>query len=188
MYIIAGPNGAGKTTASFAILPEMFMCEEFVNADEIAAGLSPFHPEKVSIQAGRLMLERIHALLNAGATFAFETTLATKSYVHIIHLAHQLGFHVTLIFLALDTKELAIERVRTRVAEGGHHIPTDVIIRRFDHGLQNFFHRYMPLVDQWIFVDNSSDPFRLVAHGDRSNTVICENAMWNQFQSQCHAL
>lgn len=92
MYIIAGPNGAGKTTASFAILPEMFMCEEFVNADEIAAGLSPFHPEKVSIQAGRLMLGRINTLLNAGATFAFETTLATKSYVNLIRRAHQLGY------------------------------------------------------------------------------------------------
>ena len=98
MYIIAGPNGAGKTTASFAILPEMFMCEEFVNADEIAAGLSPFHPEKVSIQAGRLMLERINTLLDAGATFAFETTLATKSYVNLIRRAYQLGYQVNLIF------------------------------------------------------------------------------------------
>ena len=119
MYIIAGPNGAGKTTASFAILPEMFMCEEFVNADEIAAGLSPFHPEKVSIQAGRLMLERINTLLDAGATFAFETTLATRSYVNLIRRAHQLGYHVNLIFLAMKSTELAIQCVSREWQKAG---------------------------------------------------------------------
>lgn len=187
MYIIAGPNGAGKTTASFAILPEMFMCEEFVNADEIAAGLSPFHPEKVSIQAGRLMLERINTLLNAGATFAFETTLATKSYVNLIRRAHQLGYQVYLIFLALKSTDLAIQRVSTRVAEGGHHIPTEVIVRRFEHGLHNFFHRYVPVVDQWMLVDNSSDPFRLIAHGDDANSFVLEGQTWNLLKSHSHA-
>lgn len=187
MYIIAAPNGAGKTTASFAILPEMFMCEEFVNADEIAAGLSPFHPEKVSIQAGRLMLERINILLEAGATFAFETTLATKSYVNLIRRAHLLGYRVNLIFLALKSTDLAIQRVSTRVAEGGHHIPTEVIVRRFEHGLNNFFHRYAPVVDQWMLVDNSSDPFRLIAHGDATHSFVLEGQTWNLLKSHSHA-
>lgn len=183
MYIIAGPNGAGKTTASFAILPEMFMCEEFVNADEIASGLSPFHPENVSIQAGRLMLERINTLLSQHVNFAFETTLATKSYASFVRRAHGEGYRVSLIFLALDSPELAIERVRTRVSEGGHHIPTDVIIRRFEHGLRNLFRLYMPIVDEWIFVNNSSIPFRTIAHGTATEAVIHEEKTWSQLKA-----
>lgn len=187
VYITARPDGAGKTTASFAILPEMFMCEEFVNADEIAAGLSPFHPEKVSIQAGRLMLERINTFMDAGATFAFETTLARKSYVNLIRRAHQLGYHVNLIFLALKSTELAIQHVSTRVAEGGHHIPTKVIVRRFEHGRHNFFQRYVPVVDPWMLVDNSSDPFRLIAHGDAAQSFVLEGQTWNLLKSHSHA-
>lgn len=109
IYIIAGPNGAGKTTASYTILPEIFDCHEFVNADEIARGLSPFNPEGVGIQAGRLMLKRINELLEKGKTFAFETTLATKSYQSLIVQAQALGYEVILLFLALNSTELAID-------------------------------------------------------------------------------
>lgn len=121
LYIIAGCNGAGKTTASFSILPEMLDCKEFVNADEIAKGLSPFQPEKVAFEAGRIMLQRIDQLLNNNETFAFETTLSTRSYKNKITEAKQSGYTVILLFFWLQNIELAKERVKIRVAEGGHN-------------------------------------------------------------------
>ena len=126
LYIIAGCNGAGKTTASYTVLPEMLDCREFVNADEIAKGLSPFNPESVAIDAGRLMLQRMDDLLIAGEDFAFETTLATRSYVKFIDQAHAMGYFVSLLFFWLPTPELAIVRVATRVSKGGHDIPEEV--------------------------------------------------------------
>ena len=131
LYIIAGCNGAGKTTASYTVLPEMLDCREFVNADEIAKGLSPFNPESVAIDAGRLMLQRMDDLLIAGEDFAFETTLATRSYVKFIDQAHAMGYFVSLLFFWLPTPELAIVRVATRVSKGGHDIPEEVIRRRY---------------------------------------------------------
>lgn len=131
LYIIAGCNGAGKTTASFTILPEILDCREFVNADEIARGLSPFQPEKVAFEAGRIMLKRIDELLLSKQSFAFETTLATKSYKNKIHEARNNGYDITLLFFWLNNTALAIERVKTRVLEGGHNINADVIERRF---------------------------------------------------------
>ena len=137
-YIIAGCNGAGKTTASYTILPEILDCKEFVNADEIAKGLSPFRPEKAGIEAGRLMLQRIKILLESGENFAFETTPSTRSYVNFIEKAKEQNYQVTCIFFWLHSVELAISRVETRVREGGHHIPEDVIRRRYKSGLMNF--------------------------------------------------
>ena len=134
LYIIAGCNGAGKTTASFTVLPEMLNCHEFVNADEIAKGLSPFNPEGVAIQAGRLMIERILHLLKEGVTFAFETTLATRSYVNLIQRAQKRGYFVTLLFFSLSSPEQAVARVAKRVSEGGHNIPTNVVLRQSPHG------------------------------------------------------
>ncbi len=122
LYIIAGCNGAGKTTASFTILPEILACKEFVNADEIAKGLSPFQPEKVQIESGRIMLSRINELLDTDENFAFETTLASKSYRTKIQKAQQKGFNVILLYFWLQNIDLAIERVRTRVLEGGHNV------------------------------------------------------------------
>jgi len=135
LYIIAGCNGAGKTTASFTILPEILDCKEFVNADEIAKGLSPFQPEKVSFEAGRIMLERINDLLDRKENFAFETTLASKSYKSKIFLAREKGYNVTLLFFWLRNVNLAIERVKTRVLEGGHNIEIEVIKRRYINGV-----------------------------------------------------
>ena len=122
LYIIAGCNGAGKTTASFTILPEIIECREFVNADEIAKGVSPFQPEKVAFEAGRIMLNRIKDLLASDECFAFETTLATRSYKSKIEEAKRKGYTATLIFFWLENVELAKERVRIRVSEGGHNI------------------------------------------------------------------
>lgn len=163
LYIIAGCNGAGKTTASFTILPEILDCKEFVNADEIAKGLSPFQPEKVSFEAGRIMLERINDLLESKENFAFETTLATKSYKSKIYLAKEKGYNVTLLFFWLQNVNLAIERVRTRVLEGGHNIETEVIERRYKRGIQNLFKIYLPIADEVMIFDNSEGKHDLIA-------------------------
>ena len=128
LYIIAGCNGAGKTTASYSVLPDLLNCREFVNADEIAKGLSPFNPESVAIEAGKLMLQRINLLLCQRKTFAIETTLATRSYASLIKRAHEKGYQVVLLFFWLSSPEMAIERVAKRVSEGGHNIPTETSV------------------------------------------------------------
>ena len=155
LYIIAGCNGAGKTTASFTILPEIIECKEFVNADEIAKGLSPFQPEKVAFEAGWIMLKRITELLENEESFAFETTLSTRSYKLKVEEAKQKGFTVTLLFFWLQNVELAKERVRIRVTEGGHNIESSVIERRYLKGIKNLFDIYLPVVDGALIFDNS---------------------------------
>ena len=154
LFIISGCNGAGQTTASYSVLPELLGCREFVNADEIARGLSPFNPESVAIEAGKLMLRRINLLMAERKTFAIETTLATKSYVNTIKKAQELGYTVILLFFWLPSPEMAAERVAKRVSEGCHNITTDVIYRRYWAGLQNFFTIFAPIVDSWMFYDN----------------------------------
>jgi predicted ABC-type ATPase len=163
LYIIAGCNGAGKTTASFTILPEILDCKEFVNADEIAKGLSPFQPEKVSFEAGRIMLHRITELLSQNENFAFETTLATRSYKNRILEAKKNNYNVSLLFFWLKNPELAKERVKTRVLEGGHNIPEDVIERRYHKGIKNLFEIYLSIVDQALLFDNSEGKHELIA-------------------------
>jgi len=163
LYIIAGCNGAGKTTASFTILPEILNCKEFVNADEIAKGLSPFQPEKVSFEAGRIMLERINTLLESKENFAFETTLASKIYKSKIFLAKEKGYNVTLLFFFLRNENLAIERVKTRVLEGGHHIETEVINRGYKNGIKNLFEIYLSIADEVMIFDNSEGKHELIA-------------------------
>lgn len=163
LYIIAGCNGAGKTTASFTILPEILDCREFVNADEIAKGLSPFQPEKVSFEAGRIMLNRINELLSENETFAFETTLSTRSYKSKIIEAQEKGYRVTLLFFWLQNVQLATERVKIRVSEGGHNIEPDVIERRYTRGIKNLFDIYLPIVDSAFIFDNSEARHELLA-------------------------
>jgi predicted ABC-type ATPase len=163
LYIISGCNGAGKTTASFNILPELLNCKEFVNADEIARGLSPFQPENVSIEAGRLMLKRIDELINSNQDFSFETTLSTKSFINTIEFAKSKGYYVTLIFFWLESVELAKDRVRKRVSEGGHNIESDVIERRYKAGIKNLFKLYFNKVDSLLIYDNSTAESELIA-------------------------
>ncbi len=163
LYIIAGCNGAGKTTASFTILPEVLNCKEFVNADEIAKGLSPFQPEKVSFEAGRIMLHRINELLAENENFAFETTLSTRSYKNKIIEAKEKGYRVTLLFFWLQNSELAKERVKIRVTEGGHNIEPEVIERRYIKGIRNLFDIYLPIVDGALIFDNSEGKHELLA-------------------------
>ncbi|MDE6561487.1 MAG: zeta toxin family protein [Muribaculaceae bacterium] len=157
LYIIAGCNGAGKTTASFNVLPQILNCKEFVNADEIAKGLSPFCPESVAIQAGKLMLERIKTLMADGVSFAIETTLATRSYKNLVLKAQEKGYNVSLLFFWLKSPEVACERVKKRVSEGGHYIPAETIFRRYWLGLENLFRIFMPIVDDWSLYDNNNE-------------------------------
>ena len=180
LFIIAGCNGAGKTTASYTILPEILNCNEFVNADEIAKGLSPFQPEKVGIESGRLMLSRINSLLEKGEDFAFETTLSSKSYKNLILKAQKLGYHVTLLFFYLETPELAIERVKKRVSEGGHNIPKEVIVRRYNGGLKNFFDIYFDIVDDWIFANTSEDQSQIIASNLNGQLQIYHPSLWTR--------
>jgi len=177
LYIIAGCNGAGKTTASYTILPEIIECKEFVNADEIAKGLSPFQPERVSFEAGRIMINRINELLKDNQSFAFETTLSTRSYKNKIIKAKEQGYTVTLLFFWLNNIDLAKERVKIRVKEGGHNIPQDVIERRFLKGIYNLFDIYLPIVDGALIFDNSFGKHELIAQKimDEKITLINEN-------------
>ena len=163
LYIISGCNGAGKTTASFNILPDLLNCKEFVNADEIARGLSPFQPENVSIEAGRLMLKRIDELINSNQDFSFETTLSTRSFINTIESAKSKGYYITLIFFWLESIELAKDRVKKRVAEGGHNIESDVIERRYKAGIKNLFNLYFNKVDSLLIYDNSTAESELIA-------------------------
>ncbi len=163
LYIISGCNGAGKTTASYTVLPEVLDCKEFVNADEIARGLSPFNPEGMAIEAGRLMLKRIEELLLKDESFSIETTLATKSYLNLVRRAQQQGYRVSILFFWLRTPELAVERVAERVQHGGHSIPENIIKRRYVAGINNLFHLFMPEVDFWTIYDNTEQPRQKVA-------------------------
>jgi len=184
LYIIAGCNGAGKTTASFTILPEMLDCREFVNADEIARGLSPFQPEKVAFEAGRIMLRRVDELLNRGETFALETTLATKMYQQKIRVAQQQGYAVILLYFWLNNPELAQERVKTRVLEGGHSIAPEVIDRRYQLGINYLFAHYLHLVDEASIYDNSSGEPILLAQKLADGFHVANETLYNQLRNR----
>ncbi|RYD83592.1 MAG: zeta toxin [Sphingobacteriales bacterium] len=184
LYIIAGCNGAGKTTASFTVLPELLNCKEFVNADEIARGLSPFQPEKVAIEAGRIMLSRISDLLSQKADFAFETTLSTRSYIRTIQKAKAEGYTVILLYFWLNSPELAIERVKKRVAEGGHNIAEDVIRRRYFSGIENLFILFIPKVDEWTIFDNSLSQISIVAGGTNAEQKIYNSQIWETLKNK----
>jgi predicted ABC-type ATPase len=157
IIIIAGPNGAGKTTFAREFLPNEAGCTQFVNADLIAAGLSPFAPEMAALKAARIMLDNISELEQRGESFAFETTLSGLVYARRIRRWREAGYHVTLFFLSLPNPQMAIDRVAERVRQGGHHLPSEVIRRRFAAGLQNFERVYRDAVDTWAMYDNAGD-------------------------------
>ena len=179
IYIISGCNGAGKTTASMTILPEILNCKEFVNADMIAAGLSPFQPEKVAFEAGRIMLERIDYLMQTNQTVAIETTLATKFYKNKLLKAIDNGYKVKLLFFWLPTCEMAINRVAIRVAEGGHNIPKDVIQRRYFRGIENLCEIYLPLCSNWIIFDNENESKLIAEKNNFGEIIIVDNFKWS---------
>ncbi len=183
LYIIAGCNGAGKTTASYTVLPEILGCQEFVNADEIARGLSPFHPESVMVQAGRLLVKRVDELLSQDATFAIETTLSPRTYKQLIIKAQQRGYRCSLLYFWLESPEMAELRVAKRVEAGGHDVPKSIIHRRYRLGLEHLFDLYMPCVDYWVLFDNSSLNRVLVAEGGKDlATTIHDTETFQQIE------
>jgi len=166
IIIIAGPNGAGKTTFACEFLPNEAECPQFVNADLIAAGLSPFSPDIAAVKAARIMLENIAEFERKGDSFAFETTLSGLVYARHIRRWREAGYHVSLFFLSLPNPQMAIDRVAERVRQGGHDIPSDVVRRRFNAGLKNFNHIYQDIVDAWAMYDNSGDEPVLINWGE----------------------
>jgi predicted ABC-type ATPase len=165
IIIVAGPNGAGKTTFAREYLLKEAHCPDFVNVDLIAAGLSPFDPDRAAIRAGRIMLAEIERRVRKGESFAFETTLSGHVYARLIPKWRNAGYRVKLIFLSLPSPELAIARVAARVAQGGHDVASAVVRRRFDAGLRNFRDIYRELVDEWWWYDNSDKTPRLISTG-----------------------
>lgn len=184
LIIIAGCNGSGKSTAAPALLQNSLHVDDFVNADAIAHGLCAFQPEKASIQAGRIMLERIQKLADDKVNFAFETTLASRTFSTWIPKLKQEGYEFHLIFLWLQNVELAIRRVEERVKTGGHSIPEETIRRRYKSGLKNFFNLYRPLTDSWQFYDNSNaDKLSLIASEIHGHKLVIENkSIWEELE------
>jgi predicted ABC-type ATPase len=183
LYIIAGPNGAGKTTASMTILPKHLQVDEFVNADSIAVGLSPFKPEEVAVLAGKLMLQRIETLLDENKTFAIETTLSSRNYIRLIKRAQIKGYTVTLIYVWIKSVEQAKARVKYRVLNGGHNIPPNVIERRYYRSIENFVNSYIGICDNWFVIDNSTQDSSFVAEGGlKKEITILNSDIWNTIQ------
>jgi predicted ABC-type ATPase len=180
LYIIAGPNGAGKTTASYDLFPRLFHCEVFVNADEIAKGLSPFNPEKAAFEAGKLMLQQVKKNLNNHIDFALETTLSTKYYFKLVEDAKASGYNVILVFLWLKSIKMAKQRVKMRVNKGGHNIPSLIIERRYIRGLKNF-KTFALKVDQWFLINNSSaKPFVIAEKSETKPIKIYDKFLYNK--------
>lgn len=163
VYVIAGPNGAGKTTFASEYLPRFVVCREFLNADLIAAGLSPFAPETQNLRAGRLLLGRIGELAERRADFGFETTLSGRTYVRLLGKLKEAGYRLVLFFLWLPSADMAVSRVEMRARAGGHRIPPAEIRRRYGSGLANLFRLYRPLFDRWLIFDGSQMRPKLIA-------------------------
>jgi predicted ABC-type ATPase len=179
LYIIAGPNGAGKTTFARKFLPDYAKCLEFVNVDLIASGLSPFDPERAALKAGRITLEQIHSLAERGVDFGFETTLSGKTYMKVLQEVNKRGYLIHIFFLWISNVELALERIRLRVRNGGHHIPEDVVRRRFIRSLPNFLRIYKPLADSWVIFDNSGDVPKMIAIQESGKIEILDRDLFN---------
>ncbi|MGA2134713.1 MAG: zeta toxin family protein [Bryobacteraceae bacterium] len=186
LIVLAGPNGAGKTTASQRLLTGALAVEEFVNADAIAKGLSAFRPESVAIEAGRIMLARLHELAARRVSFAFETTLASRTFAGWIKGLIAEGYTFRLIFLWLPSAETAVTRVQDRVLSGGHDVPGDVIRRRYQTGLKNFFRLYSPLSQGWMLLDNSvREKPTVIAEGSFERpTVVLVPELWDNLKRE----
>ncbi len=182
VYVIAGPNGAGKTTFAREFLPDFVKCREFLNADLIAAGLSPFAPETQNVRAGRLLLGRIRELSAEKTDFGFETTLSGRSYARILSQMRQNGYRIVLFFLWLPSPEMAVSRVASRVSQGGHSIPEADIRRRFGLGLGNLFRLYRPLLDSWWIYDASHMPPQIIAEHENDTLSILDSGLFNGIQ------
>ncbi len=184
LYVIAGPNGSGKTTFAGKFLPEYAGCFEFVNADLIAKGLSPFSPSRFAIKAGKLLLEQIADFSKKKIDFAFETTLAGKGYLNIFKQMKHNGYELHLFFLWLPDVKLALARVADRVRKGGHNIPEEDVRRRFNRGMWNFFHIYRDLFDTWTIFDNSTTDAEIIVKSEKSILSITDESIYQKLLKQ----
>lgn len=182
VYIIAGPNGSGKTTFATMFLPDYVKCPNFVNADLIAQGLAPFEPRSAAIKAGKLVLQQIHEFAERGVDFAFETTLSGKSYVSLLSALKARGYALHLFFLWIPSPELAIERIKDRVREGGHNVPAEDVRRRFIRGINNFFRLYESLFDTWTLFDNSKAKPVLIAKRKSGRKELINEELFSLIQ------
>lgn len=185
ILMIAGPNGAGKTTMTLELLKTCSMLYEFINADEIARGLAPKHPESMALTASKLMINRLKELLEADRSFVFETTASGTNYVKHLKSAKAKGYEISLTFLWLSKPEEAVKRVAQRVKQGGHNVPEDSIIRRYYAGIKNLIFHYLPLADEAFILDNSSEGSarKLIARKNKNNSIdISDKVLWNKIQ------
>jgi len=178
LYIIAGPNGAGKTTTAQKFLPEKLQVVEFVNADNIAKGLSPFNPAGVAFEAGRIMIRRINELAKQKSDFALETTLSTLSYVKFVNDCKKIGYETVLIYVWLDNTDLAKERVKQRVEKGGHNIPDVIVERRYMKGLYNLRNYFVNLCDSWLIINNSNETAGFIAQSTKGELTIFDEPLY----------
>ncbi|MBI4707797.1 MAG: zeta toxin family protein [Candidatus Omnitrophica bacterium] len=180
VYIIAGPNGSGKTTFAKKFLPNYAKCQNFINADFIAQGLSPFSPQAAAIKAGRLVLEQIHDLAKKDIDFAFETTLSGKSYISFLQELKKKGYSINIFFLWIPNPELALSRIKDRVAAGGHDVPAVDVKRRFYRGIYNFLHHYSPLSDSWLLFNNADAVPRLIVQSKFGKVEIINKDLFEK--------
>ena len=181
--VIAGPNGAGKSTAAPFLLKGALGVSEFVNADQIAAGLSAYSPETVAFEAGRIMLRRLHDLAQSGSSFAFESTLSSRTFAKFLGDCKTRGYRVVLFYMTLPSSDLAVQRVALRVKQGGHHIPSVDVHRRFQRSLNNLFELYLPLSDRWSVLDNAGGKLETIASGTAHRTLVKEPEKWQLLRS-----
>jgi predicted ABC-type ATPase len=189
ILMIAGPNGAGKTTMTLELITCKTMLYEFINADEIARGLAPLHPESMALTASKLMIKRLKELLDANKSFAFETTGAGTNYIKHLKEAKSKGYEISLTFLWLESPQQAVKRVIQRVKQGGHHVPEESIVRRYHAGLKNLLTNYLPLADRVLIMDNSSEASlkRLIARKKINGSLeILDKVIWERLKKAAH--
>ena len=187
LYVIAGPNGAGKTTFARKFLPQYAKCSNFVNADLIASGLSPFSPASAAIKAGKLLLSEIHSFAEEKADFAFETTLSGRTHLKFLEEQKNSGYSVHIFFLWLPAVNLAVSRVKERVERGGHYVSTVDVKRRFHRSTRNFFNLYMPLADSWHLFENSAEIPALIAKRKAEKLEIIDSDLFKKISEKRHA-
>lgn len=178
VYIIAGPNGSGKTTFAKTFLPQYAKCDRFINADLIAAGLSPFSPEQVAIKSGKLVLEQIKEYAESNVDFGFETTMSGVTYLKYFKILKEKGYSINIFFLWINSAQLAIARVKDRVAEGGHNVPIEDIKRRFERSITRFFYEYRLLADQWILFNNAETIPKIIARKQNAHVEIIDQKLF----------
>jgi len=187
LYIISGCNGAGKSTSAYTILPEILNCNEFVNADNIAAGISPFSPDTVAFEAGRIMLQRIDQLVFQGVDFAIETTLSSKSYFFKMQDWQNQGYEIILIYIWLNSPELAFERIADRVNKGGHSIPKEIVLRRYYRRINNLFDFFIPIRNYWLIIDNYGAMPEMIAEGNKDiESEVFNKQIWLTIKKLYH--